>query len=417
MCLFKEKKKLLFVVGAGASVDFGMPSTFGIDKCFDNWANNYFSIPSKTKNISLYKYLKNTIEDSYNSVSKPIKTETNFEEVLFTALNLYSINNDNKSNPLSGFYDFKNSHQIEAFGKTKDMKFNDFKSMASLLIDKLVKEFRQKCSTLSTFKTNELKLLKIFLNSIQKEFDIGVLTLNYDNIFLSQMNNPNTGFQKDGLLDANSILKGNKNWNFIYHLHGSVHFDMQSNSNDLHNITFNNDLNSEFQQNSFGRSGHTTVEEQFVLTSNIIAGYGKSYQIQKNPYCLYFTDFGRKIYEADALIFAGYGFNDDYINNIIRNSFDFNRKRPVVVLGYSKNDQDPMQFRQDLWMKNLTNTISTDAWTMSTRDHTSAPDIETIKNNKEFEISKDDDRPLSIWHNGFLEACRNPNIIIQELKR
>ena len=413
MCVFRKKKKLLIVVGAGASVEFDMPSVSNINNSFDKLCNNILSIPSQ--NISLYKHLKNTIEAYYKSATKPIKTETNFEEILYTALNLYSLNNDNKTNPISSFYDFKAFPKISAFGKTRDVEYNDFKILTSTLIDELLKLFRNKCLNLTSTKPNELQELKCFLDSLQKEFQIGVLTFNYDNIFLSQLNDPNTGFDSNGLFNANSILE-NKKWNFIYHLHGSVHFDMKSNLNGLHNITFNDDLNSVFQQNSSGRSGDTTIEEQFVLASNIIAGYGKSYQIQKNPYYLFFTDFDKKIYEADALIFAGYGFNDIYVNNIIRESFDNNRNRPVIVLTYSSNKQDPMQFRQDLWATSLTRTITTNAFTMSTRKHTAAPDIESIKNNKEFEVSKDTDKPLSIWHNGFLEACRNSNLIIKELK-
>ena len=43
--------------------------------------------------------------------------------------------------------------------------------------------------------------------------------------------------------------------------------------------------------------------------------------------------------------------------------------------------------------------------------------ISELKANKEFEVSNDSKRPLSIWHNGFLEACLNPHLIINELNR
>ncbi len=199
-----------------------------------------------------------------------------------------------------------------------------------------------------------------------------MLTFNYDNVFLSQLSNPTTGFDHKGMFDP-AIILDNKKWNFIYHIHGSVHFDMQSNSKGLHNITFNCDLSSRFEQNTSGRSGQTTPESQFVLTSNIIAGYGKSYQIQKNPYYIYFTDFAKKIYEADALLFAGYGFSDIYVNNVIAESFNYNRKRPVVVLTYSDHNQDPMQFRHDHWSWNLINCIATNPHTMATKNYSIAP--------------------------------------------
>jgi NAD-dependent SIR2 family protein deacetylase len=412
MCLFK-KKKLLIIVGAGASVEFDMPSVSDIDNYFDIWSNTIYKVPSH--NISLYKYLENEIVAHFNSATKPLKTSTNFEEILYTAMNLYSLNNDNKTNPISAFYNFKHFPQIEVFGKSKAIEHDDFKNLTSYLIDELLKEFRKRCSLLKTTKPNEINTLHNFLTELQNDFEIGVLTFNYDNVFYSQLNSPLTGFNSKGEFDPNIILN-NKKWNFIYHLHGSVHFDMQSNKRGLHNVTLNSDLSSTFQQNTSGRSGQTTVEDQYILTSNIIAGYGKSYQIQRNPYYLYFTDFAKKIYEADSLLFAGYGFNDIYINNVISESFDFNRKRPVVVLTYSNNNQDPMKFRTDSWANNLTNTIVTNASTMSTKNNIAAPDIELIKNNKEFEVSKDLDMPLSIWHNGFLEACRNPNLITNELK-
>jgi len=415
MCIFK-KKKLLIIVGAGASVEFNMPSVSDIDNLFDTWSNQILKVPSQ--NISLYNYLQKKIKSFYNTVSNPIKTDTNFEEILYTALNAYSLNNDNRTNPLSALYDFdfKSFPQVEAFGQTRNIEFSDFKTLTSHLIDELLKEFRNRCSSLTATKQVELKTLNTFFNKLNKHFDIGVLTFNYDNAFLSQLNNPITGFDSRGQFNPNIVLN-NKSWNFIYHLHGSVHFDMQTNYKGLHNITFNPDLQSTFQQNSLGRSGQTTVEDQFVLASNIIAGYGKSYQIQRNPYYLYFTDFGKKIYEADAVLFAGYGFNDIYVNNIVSESFDFKRNRPVVVLTYSQDNENPMQFRQDNWARNLTNTITTNAYTMSTKNHTAAPMISDIKTNKEFEVSKDIDKPLSIWHNGFLEACRNPKLIIDELKK
>jgi hypothetical protein len=373
----------------------------------------------KRKFLSLYKNLNDEIINYFTSIARPIKTDTNFEEVLYTAMNLYSFNNDNKTNPVSAFYDFKTMPQVkDQLGTARDVDYNDFKYLTSFLIDELLKEFRNRCQTVTTSKQAELKTLKHFLSELENYFDVGVLTFNYDNVVLSQLNRPTTGFDTNGAFDP-AIILNNKKWNFIYHIHGSVHFDMLSNSKGLHNISFNSDLSSRFQQNTSGRSGQTTPESQFILTSNIIAGYGKSYQIQKNPFYLYFTDFAKKIYEADALLFAGYGFSDIYVNNIIAESFDYNRKRPVVVLTYSDDKEDPMQYRYnaDQWAWNLINCIATDPGKMASKNCPVAPTISDLKTNREFEISKDIERPLSIWHSGFLDACRNPKLIIDELKK
>ena len=86
MCTFK-KKKLLIIVGAGASVEFNMPSVSNIDNLFDTWSNQILKIPSQ--NVSLYSYLQKAVRTYYNSAAKPIKTDTNFEEILYTALNIF----------------------------------------------------------------------------------------------------------------------------------------------------------------------------------------------------------------------------------------------------------------------------------------------------------------------------------------
>jgi hypothetical protein len=154
MCIFK-KKKLLIIVGAGASVEFDMPSVSAIDDLFDNWSNQILKIPSQS--ISLYRYLLNAVKNYYNSVPRPIKTDTNFEEILYTALSASSLNNSNHTNPLSALYDFKTFPQVEASGTTRDVDSYDFMLLASYLIDELLKEFRSRCTTLTTTKQSELK--------------------------------------------------------------------------------------------------------------------------------------------------------------------------------------------------------------------------------------------------------------------
>ena len=76
-----------------------------------------------------------------------------------------------------------------------------------------------------------------------------------------------------------------------------------------------------------------------------------------------------------------------------------------------------MQNRFDNWSINLLKCIPTNASMMATEKYSFEQAIIDLKYNKEFEISKEPNRPLSIWHNGFLEACRNPDLIINELKR
>jgi NAD-dependent SIR2 family protein deacetylase len=64
------KKKLLITVGAGASVDFDMPSVSGVDELFDQVAGKtYPLIGDQTSN--LYRYCRDVINLYYGGSSKP----------------------------------------------------------------------------------------------------------------------------------------------------------------------------------------------------------------------------------------------------------------------------------------------------------------------------------------------------------
>jgi hypothetical protein len=71
----------------------------------------------------------------------------------------------------------------------------------------------------------------------------------------------------------------------------------------MHKINWNDNLHSQFSQNSSGRNSQNTSEGINVLTSSIIAGLGKTNQILREPFIQYYMTLDRKIHEADAILF------------------------------------------------------------------------------------------------------------------
>lgn len=61
----------------------------------------------------------------------------------------------------------------------------------------------------------------------------------------------------------------------------------------------------------------------------------------------------------------------------------------------------------DDWSQNLHLTIPFDAHKMSYKNYSIAVSIGELKGEKEFEVSKDPEHPLSIWYGGFVQACEN----------
>lgn len=77
------KKKLLITVGAGASVEFGMPSVLAVDKILDARAASLFPLAADPTS-NLYAFVRDAIAAYYAKHPKPAMAKTvNFEEVLY----------------------------------------------------------------------------------------------------------------------------------------------------------------------------------------------------------------------------------------------------------------------------------------------------------------------------------------------
>lgn len=413
-----HKKKMMVVVGAGASIELGMPSVNNIDKLFSEWANNGYKLADDVSR-NLYDYIRDEVNNHYNLNNKEsLKKQTNFEEILYVMLQLSSaLSDENYYFPTNAFFKLITLPKIQAHSGVKPVDGNDLRRLCSHLIDNLTDEFRLRCKAARNENPDKFLEFAGFINQLNNDFDVAFITLNYDNLITQACPNLFTGFDTiTGSFEASSVYERN-GWGLIYHLHGSVHFDMQGDSSDMHAIVWNPDLTSTFRQNSFGRNSQGTSEGIYIPTSVIVAGYGKTNQIQRVPFRTYYSKIDEIASQAETFLFLGYGFNDYHINNSLRSIRHGNTKKPVVIVDWASNDQDPMQFRHDEWSYNLCKTIPVNASEMASRAYKNiAPDISTLKANNEFEVSNNPKYPLSVWYGGFIEACKNYQIIKSELE-
>ncbi len=414
-------KKLLIVTGAGASSDFGMPSVNSIDELFEKWSKNILPLKNEPDK-SLYSWVKRKLYDYVTqSPNNRVESIINFENLLYTLQNLASISNDNHgihfNNRLMPFIQVNEFPEVIRFRKEKVADGGDFSLLQSHLTDQLLEHFREKCKTLSKEKADELQDLKSLFGKLKTEFEIGFVNLNYDNVILTALPDLETGFdKKTGLFDRSRLHKSE--WNFCYHMHGSVHFDMKGGDGvEMHKILWNDDLNSKFAHNSSGRSGNSTGEGLSHLNSNIIAGLDKANQLLREPFGPYYMKLDQLVHESDAVLFIGYGFNDIHLNRVfpfIR--YDENKTRKVVVIDWAEDNEGGLNFRHDAWSYGVFETIPSNGFEMGDgKSRLPNPAIH-YKRKKIFEKSSNPKYPISVWYNGVLEACAHADKILNELK-
>ncbi|MFC1734102.1 SIR2 family protein [candidate division KSB1 bacterium] len=404
-----QKKKLMVVLGAGASIELGMPSVNEVDRLFCDWSVERYKLANDDTK-SIYSYIRDEINRHYSFNPKAgLVKETNFEEILYVILQLSAVlGDDNYNLPMNTFFCLKKLPKIVYYQGEKYVDGNDLRQLCSFLVDKLTIEFRERCKIAKTQKPIEFGHFENFIKQLDVDYDVAFITLNYDNLISQVCPDLFTGFNdSSGSFDTSSIYR-RENWRLIYHLHGSVHFDMQGEHLDMHAIKWNPDLNSTFSGNSSGRNSQDTSEGIQMPTSVIVAGYGKTSQIQRVPFRTYYAQLDKIAECSNAILFLGYGFNDLHLNNCFHSIRKNDSKKPVVIIDWTHDNQDPMQFRHDVWSYNLCKTIPVNASEMATKQYKHvAPDISDIKANGEFEVSSNPDYPLAIWYDGFISACQN----------
>jgi hypothetical protein len=420
--LVVPKSKLLLVVGAGASVEFEMPTVSMVRDIINNAAQRAYPLAEQPR-TNLYEHIEGMVTRYWeNTVPAHLRRKPNFEDVLYTVFALaaaFPAGVDTSA--LGAVIEPRQLPDVVFFGRKRERVDQDvFRNFGNSAVDTLLCAFRDQCKVIERHKKNEFARLISLMNALQAEFDIAVATLNYDNIVYRALPGIETGFDpKTGRFHARRIFE-RLAWPCMLHLHGSVHFDMPlPKTGDMHEIHWQSDINAEFAQNAAGRSARANREGAYFPTSAIVAGYGKTTQILRQPFRTYYSEPDRLVARCDAVLFAGYGFGDAHLN-IGFEQFRDNRRRKVAIIGHAENDAMTIS-GADLGDDNplittILSTFKTDYRHMRWLGHNAPATVEALKRAQEFEICSKPGTPLAFWYNGLLSACDNAGKVIAQLR-
>jgi hypothetical protein len=289
----------------------------------------------------------------------------------------------------------------------------DFYFTHSYLVDKLLGYIREKCTNIDEQKIHKQRL---FYESLKDEFDIGFINLNYDNVILQTLPDLDTGFDREIGKFERTRLWQNK-WNFCYHIHGSVHFDMGGDGYDLHKIFWEENIKAKFSNNISSRGSDYSTSGIRQPHSSIICGLDKANQVLKEPFSLYFKELDRLIYHSDAILFVGYGFNDIHLNKafpFIRR--DNSKTRKVCIIDWKNDTDSALKFDSSTWANGIFSAIPVNAREMGPENGQLYATPGFYKSNRLMEVSKNNNYPLSVWYSGLSAAWNYPEKFIKALR-
>lgn len=413
------KRKLLVVVGAGASIDFGLPGVAAVGNLLEKACRQRFPLVSDPRR-SIYDWIADEIAAHRMRHMKPAFVQRpHFEEMLYAVFQMRTLYpNGHYTSPIGALAEVRSDLPAVDFKWRPPTVFDadGLNELGGVLVDTIVDEFRNACRELEPARTFDVDLIRDFFAQLAASYEIAVVTLNYDDIVWRAAGVRETGFRPDGRFDDVRLLT-RATWSCFLHLHGSVHFDMRGSHHDLHDIHWEDNLAATFQQNSAGRSGIYSTEGHVFPQSAIVAGFGKTQQIQRYPFRTYYSELDRLVAQSDALLCLGYGFGDEHLNGALARYHD-GRRRKVVLIDWAQDDWmtagGAADFGEDRSVVTALQKLGNNSKEMSAMGRTAPDTVEELRRAREFELSMNPNQPLAIWYNGMLEACRNaPKVIAQ----
>lgn len=400
------KKKLLMILGAGSSVEQRVPSVSDIDKQMVIWAREW---ARESGYQDYFGKLRSAISEYYSKGDRRYRPDPDFEKVLgeMVALSHWMTPapwGDTLRQTACGGCDppdleFPVHPLVEVAPYNATIAIEDQKDT---LLATLAKHMRTASLAIDA-KGEPANRYRHLIEGLRESFDLGVYNLNYDTAAISAWPGAYTGFGVSGQFEPGTV-HGRAEWNFIYHLHGSVHHSLShEHGGDIvwrHDLTeaarfFDKPVTSANDKRSEGRS---------FSRATLIAGGYKLDQLLTEPFHSFHAALVRHVYNADAILVGGYGFADVHINRALQNRWgSVSGRVPVMVLDYAGPKTDPMMFRQDAWAHGLTRTFAAPGDFFREIGHPSAPSPRELAANNRFEVSGQ--HKVAIWHAGFTSAA------------
>jgi hypothetical protein len=282
-----SKRKLLVILGAGSSIPCGMPSVPEIDYMMKKWGHEWTQTPYLPIDAgNVFNDLWDIAEDYYRRhLRQHLGIHVNFERVLAEMSALASwVTPSPFGNVLSQAVRDPGLSQRFTWSSTPrpDEPFLHQRVIVdqlTCLLQKLAQHMRNMSKTLHK-ETPQFTKYKTILSRLRDEFEVGIYNLNYENVAVSAWPTAFTGF-RDGEFDPRGIGT-RREWEFICHLHGSVHYSFTEEPPFSRVLIWKDDLNSTFVDSAQMLSMGEAFKS--IVPTTLLAGGFKLDQLLADPF-------------------------------------------------------------------------------------------------------------------------------------
>ncbi|KRA97943.1 hypothetical protein ASD83_12815 [Devosia sp. Root685] len=324
----KEKplrtRRVLLLVGAGASIGYGAPSTWQLTDDIGHRLKAREWMKSSGA-VEAYRQIAETL-------SRYLKHPkgANFEQIYHVAHELSAMetpgdNAVDQYRPLLAPF-LKRTAGLDA-------------EACRILCDGIVDAIYGKLSECCEIAPSRLAPLGGFLRGLRENYVTRVYTTNYDDFILQSAPDLFTGFPASRASGPKMVdparIWGRGDDDCVFHLHGSVHLGFAPTVNwdaDLGDLYWYDERDEARRNAGFHGSDVSRMDGTGYMRTAVITGLDKLSRLQRSPMSHYYASFARDVMSADLLVMVGYGMGDLHLNSWISAARRKGGAPPIVLI-------------------------------------------------------------------------------------
>lgn len=388
----KSDRRALVIFGAGASLEFGAPSTFGLTKDLearilaDPWM-------IRSGGDRAWTEIRRVLGDYLNGGSEAV----NFEQI------------------------YHCGHELQyAFDPTTGA-VNDFRPLMRPFLDRRFEAdnqaLRALCGRIETFIFDKmadvsaapglpLAALARFIADLRQTAVTRIYTTNYDDFPLQAAPDLDIGFPPSKgrttvRFDPRHVLRAGDE-DCLHHLHGSVHLGFPHRplaEVDIGELCWFDDRERARRYASFSGSGARRMDGSQVHPSAVITGLDKLSRLQARPFASFYAALARDALLADVIYVIGAGLGDLHLNTWLHEARRSAPAPPILLVDFW-----PHGFVEDTAFQ--TDAKSTAMW-HTLRMNIGYEPSNGVSQGDGWTVSKD--RSCAIWDRGFAAFLDAPS--------
>jgi len=322
----EKRKRALLLVGAGASIDFGVPSTQKLTNIIANKIAND-SWMQRSGADSAFKEIQATLGAYYQGGVEAV----NFEQIYHCAHELLFTFSPGES--------AVNAYRPALFPFLTRRITADENSLIDLK-QGIISEAYNVISTACGKPQNSIKSLSNFIENMRSNFLTRIYTTNYDDFILQAAPDLFTGFEAAPSTGP-ARFQGKDFWNAaakdcLYHLHGSIHcgFSHSVKTPRWAELFWYRERDEALRNAFYLGTADRRMDGSTVDPTAIITGLDKLSRLQRQPFSYYYSSFNEDVLRADIILIIGYGLGDLHLNSWIREARLYSPRTPIILIDF-----------------------------------------------------------------------------------